>query len=240
MTEEILATVKAIDNKQTELCKALLICQSTVNDHGWMLDNLSKFVSNAYDQFMDISREMSDMKINFQTFQYQLNALEQVSLRSTLEIHGIPYRQGESAMGIVGNVCRVLKARVDERDVEYAYRITFNGPADGRIAPIVVRFSRSLHAERLMKAKKLKRNLTTGDLGMQDCAPIPFFINFRLTTVNRKIFSKAWQLKKQGVIKCVWIRHGKIFARREDGMEKVHIRNEFEVDVLFAKAEISD
>ncbi|XP_046405996.1 uncharacterized protein LOC124170954 [Ischnura elegans] len=233
MAQEILERVKAIDYKQTELHRALLICQKTVNDNGNLSYALKNAISNVCLQAMEMSREMVNMRTSFNEFQTQLNSTEQLSLKNSIEIQGIPYRQDESILGIVVNVCRVLEVKIGESNIDYAYRVTNNGPADpSRPAPIVVRFVRSLTAERLVKAKRLKGNISTDALGLPNCPTSLFYINFRLTAINRKIFSRAWLLKKRGIIKHVWTTHGKIFARRGDNTDRVRIRNIHDLESL--------
>jgi hypothetical protein len=89
-----------------------------------------------------------------------------------------------------------------------------------------VRFTRSTLVREILEARRVKRNVSTADIGWSDPPNYSIYVNESLTAHNRKLYSKARDLKKSGKLKYLWVRGGKIFGRKEDGSERFVLRTE--------------
>ena len=77
---------------------------------------------------------------------------------------------------------------------------------------IIVKFVRREMRERLYRARKRLKSITTADFGFSVNKKI--FINESLTPRNKELFKVCLRFKKDNGYKFLWTNAGKIFLRR--------------------------
>lgn len=176
----------------------------------------------------------------------QLNERDQELLLNDIEVTGIPESKDESTLHLVQVLAIKLGVDIDERDVVHAERVgstrrnrveTSDGsipadPAAQRPRCISVRFARRATRDTLLRAARVRRGLSAGDLNIAG-PPHRVYVNERLTRANRQLFYHARQAGSQNKWKFVWTREGKILARREDGQKAERIRCEDDICRIF-------
>lgn len=168
------------------------------------------------------------------------NRVDQAELFNDIEIAGIPEQKKESCMRLLLCVARKLELSLTEREVIFAER---DGPwwlpkdKGGPVArprPLVARFRSPEKRGEFLMAARDHRGITTEDMGLSS-SPSNIYIIERLTKYNREIFYKArieaWRVKW----KYVWVRNGKIYARRLHGGRRYRIRCEADIAELFGE-----
>ncbi|XP_046409278.1 uncharacterized protein LOC124174228 [Ischnura elegans] len=231
MVKELLDRVKSLQNNQCELQKSLSFWEQTVSEQAKQIESLNSATNKLCDQMSDFSRQIFGHKASVTELENRVNILEQESLKNTIEIHGVPAKDGEVVSALVSQVGLAIGIKVDQQLIDYAYRVRYNPAGDAsRPPPIIVRFLRYTNAEEFLDARRVKRNLYTKDLGWNDLPSRPIYVNCRLTSTNRELFSKARELKRQGKIKFIWLRNGKIYAREREGSERVLIRSMCDIE----------
>ncbi|XP_039287853.1 uncharacterized protein LOC120352197 [Nilaparvata lugens] len=78
--------------------------------------------------------------------------------------------------------------------------------------------------------RKVKRNLSTQDLGFQQQAVV--YINESLSPARRRIFAAAREAKKKYDYAYLWVQNGKILMRKEQGKPIVKITSLSDLDRL--------
>ncbi|KAL4702234.1 hypothetical protein ACJJTC_010834 [Scirpophaga incertulas] len=111
-----------------------------------------------------------------------------------------------------------LSVKLDQQDIVSALRVGSVVRAESdvnssRPRPIVVRLVRRAKRDELLKAARVRRGATTEGIGLQG-SPRRFYLNERLTKINRFLFRQARQAKERLNWRYVWTRDGKIFARQ--------------------------
>ncbi|CAG9782324.1 unnamed protein product [Diatraea saccharalis] len=180
----------------------------------------------------------------------QLNDKDQELLSNDVDLTGIPEQSGENVMSIVRAIAVKFGIELDDRDVVKAdrvgssrrNRISGGGDASGAVVggdageqrprAIAVRFTRQTVREQWLRAARVRRVLTSGDIEI----PGPsrrIYINERLTRVNRRLFFLARQAGSERRWKYVWTRNGRILARKSDGQQSVQIRDERDISKVF-------
>lgn len=96
-----------------------------------------------------------------------------------------------------------MNVPIEEEEISAAHELP-KGPRD-TVAPIVVRFVYTSTKQDVMAARRNLRGSQT-----------PVYFNDQLTAMNGKIFSKARQMFKQGVLAGCWTRLGKIYVKRTE------------------------
>lgn len=172
-----------------------------------------------------------------------INNRDQELLLNDVEISGIIETKGENPAHIVNLVATKLGVRLEERDIVWTSRVgTTKGEEDGKPGQpriIVARFACRSIRDELLKAARDRRGATTADMNLTG-PETKFFVNERLTKLNRQLFMKtrkcAFNLSEPKW-KYVWTRDGRIFARRANGMKRHNIKNDTDFARVFQLAD---
>ncbi|XP_042144444.1 uncharacterized protein LOC121834753 [Ixodes scapularis] len=150
-----------------------------------------------------------------QRLQGDLNHLEQRSRSTNLEIHGLPCHKDENLERIIADLGDKLDLPpLQAGDVLAIHRLaTKPGPAP----PVLIRFaSVKVYDEWMSRRVRLSSLYNSGKL------PKVYF-NENLTRANRELFWMARSKAKEVLFKYVWVKGGKIFAKKEQGSALVRV-----------------
>ncbi|XP_046409079.1 uncharacterized protein LOC124173959 [Ischnura elegans] len=231
------ANLADIRSDQSEIRKSISRWEESFGGQAKSLELLNASLVKITDSLNHLLSENISLKKQLSDTEARLNRVEQEQLRNVIEIHGIPYSEGEVAGVLICQVGIAVGIKVDTSEIDYAYRGGSNRSATShpspRPAPIIVRFLRSSTAAAFLNGRRTKRNLKLNDIvADQNPTNPPVYINESLTSLNRKLYAMARGLKKEGKIKYVWIRNGRVFARVHDGGERLSILVETDLDCL--------
>ncbi|KAL1448061.1 hypothetical protein WDU94_013883 [Cyamophila willieti] len=155
----------------------------------------------------------------------RINALEQYSRRSNVQINNVPFVQGESIEALVCEMGNKIGVPIDyNNDIQAAHRI----PTQGTVKPIIVKFTnRKIRNRFIVEAKKKKLQCdqleVTKNLLFSAGAKSKIFVNDHLTPANSKIFFEARKIVREKKAKSVWTREGKIFIKRDENAAPVEV-----------------
>lgn len=147
----------------------------------------------------------------------RMNEIEQYSRLNCVEIHGVPEVRDENVVSTVCAIGRALQFPIDETMIDACHRLRKNPQQPDRPRLIIVKFVSRLQKDNLLRAKKVKRILTTKDLNSTITTSSPIYINESLTSENRKLYQICRDYKKDKNIKFLWVNNGKIKMRKEEG-----------------------
>lgn len=170
----------------------------------------------------------------------ELNNRDQLLLANDIEISNLPETSGENLTHTAMLIATQLGVQIDERDIVSADRVgarhvdatSAAGPVVRRPRPVVVRLARRCLRDELLSGARVRRGATTADLGMTGPAR-RFFLNERLTTVNRHLFRRARDLGQRFGWKFVWTKRGRILARCKPGDQVLAIHSEADLSRVF-------
>ncbi|KAJ0169431.1 hypothetical protein K1T71_015018 [Dendrolimus kikuchii] len=165
-----------------------------------------------------------------------LNDRDQDLLANDLEVRNIPEEKGENPTHLIISVAAKLGLNLENRDIVIAERIggrfynatNSEGPTEARSRAIVVRMARRDLRDELLHNARVRRSADTSDIGVAG-RPVRFYINERLTKINRQLFRLARDAGRRNGWQFVWTRRGRILARRKPGDAVVRIRDENDV-----------
>lgn len=94
---------------------------------------------------------------------------------------------------------------------------------------IIAKLVRRIDKEEFLRCRKIKRDLKLSDID-SDLVKIgndnnAVYVNESLTILNRQLFSKAREYRKQNNLKYLWIKTGKIFMRAKDDGKVFEIKS---------------
>ena len=210
-----LSFLEALDDDQ--VCKKLVkIMKSATSDLVQTINSLRDEVRSLKTQVADRDNTIAQMKDEIQELRYQNDALEQYGRRNCLRITGISDAEEDSTATVVTLANEVLKIDppIDPRDINNSHRLPKprNAPAD-QPHPIIVRFTRKVDRDRVLKGRKELKNFNEDKL-------VKTYINEDLTTTRARLFAAARAQQKSGRLQQVWTFNGNVKVKTLTGVVK--------------------
>lgn len=196
--------------------------QTSVQFFSDQYDSLMALVASNEKEIKSLRAEVGVLKetvsaqaLSLQGLQSDLNDLEQYGRRQNMEIHGLPYSPTENLEVALQDMA--VKLGIDSFqavDVVAVHRL----PAKRDSAPpVLVRFV-SVRAKEPWMAARGRLNSLPG-LPSQ-CR---LFFNENLTRANKELFWQARSRGRERGFRFVWVKHGKVFARKGEGSRIIKI-----------------
>lgn len=212
-----------------ELRPTVELLKETVNE----VQKSINFLSGKYDQLLatttanekavsilqaetsSLKQTVSEQASVINSLQTELNEGEQYSRLSNLEIHGMPPTAGEDLNGRVHDLAAKLGLPLPQPgEVLAVHRL----PArPGSIPVVLIRFSSIYLRDTWLNARARLRALREGGSLSR------IFFNENLTRVNKELFWKARARGREKSYRFVWVKHGKIYAKKLEGAPLVKL-----------------
>lgn len=191
------------------------------------------FVSKKYDEMKAKQEELiaSNRQLVAQNaaLERRVAELEQYSRLNNIEIKGIPVTEGEDCAAILQSVCDAIECPVEPCEIDVIHRVPTMSKKNEK--NIIARFvSREKKNDFVRKARKARIN--TSNIGFSGVTVTPVFINEHLTFENKKLFSKALELKKEFGWRFLWTDNCRIKARKTEDSKVYRIATESDLRVF--------
>lgn len=210
---------KILDEKLSPLSEQLKEALAMVNSLNTKYDKMEETLVVLQEENKALKEEHASLKAqvlssanDLKSVQKSLNDLEQYTRRDSVEIRGIPLpeeSQEEDTNEIVLQLSQKMGIPLERKDISVSHRIRSRSSVD---PAIIVKFVRREVRERLYRARKRLKSITTADFGFSVEKKI--FINESLTPKNKELFKDCLRFKKDKSYKFLWTNAGKIFLRR--------------------------
>jgi glutaredoxin 2 len=185
-------------------------------DQAQLIKDLTKKVEHLNGELIARDKVISDLTD-------RISELEQSQYSQNLEICGIPVVNNENVYNIVKNVADACHITMD--GVQEIYRQ--KARRQNQIPSILVKFATTGRREIWLKRKEGRR-LTVDD-ALENGSEAKVYINEQLTRVNRRLLWLSRQRGKERNYKYIWCKNGRIYARKDDELAVVVIKNEGDV-----------
>ncbi|XP_046393647.1 uncharacterized protein LOC124161377 [Ischnura elegans] len=207
----------------------------------------SELLTGLSSKFVLIEEELSKVKGAVNVLQekandldLKLNKAEQSTLKNSVEIRGVPLFQDDDIQSVVIKICSFLGVHVSAEDIDGVFRPRprHNSDSGTHAPPIIVRFVRQSKKNEVIVKRRAKKNFSSKDAGcFSDSTSLSqinqtIYIDEALTKYNRKIFALARGLKKEGKLKFVWVKNGKILVRQSETGPVVVIESQRDLDLF--------
>lgn len=175
------------------------------------LDNQDKTINELQRKIGELEGRISQRDEEVGELRKAIDNAELYSRRQNIEIHGIVQRPNEDVMSVINTVATKLDlAPVTSNDIEAAHRLKAK---EGRIAPILVRFTERRTRDLWVRKRTTLRNEN-------------IFINENLTRALKSLlWSTKARAKEKGYM-YTWMKNGKIFVRQKEGAAVIQIESE--------------
>lgn len=220
---------------QMETLNKTISCLSLrIDDCDGKINQLDARVSSVEARLVD--GPTTSLMDTIEQLKAEIHDRDQELLSNDLEITGLPEERGENTEQLVRTLGIKLGVSLTEHELVSALRVgrSLESTTLPRPRPIVVRLARRATRDQLIKAARVRRDITTEGTGL----PVPyrrFYVNERLTKLNRQLFRLARDAGKRLDWRFVWTRDGKIFARKHAGPDspRYQIRSEADLRRVF-------
>lgn len=228
--------MRVVRREMTEFRSVISDLKTSIKSCNERIDGLSERVSKLEQQRND-EGNIESLENTIAELKMDLNERDQEILTNDIEIVGIPEAKNEGQVHIMLTVANKLGIAVEERDIVNASRVGMERtPTEGapvaRPRPLVVRFARRSLRDELLSAARVRRVLSTADMGLPG-VPCTFYVNERLTKFNRHLFYMTRQAVTRSKWKYAWTREGKIYVRQEHGAPRIRIRSDLDLKRVF-------
>lgn len=176
-----------------------------------------------------------ELRANTRDLTHRVHQMEQLSRAENLEIQCVPEHKNENLYNTVQQLGKTIKCPVVDSDIQYCSRIAKLNNSSPRPRSVLVKFSsRRLRDTFLAGVIKFNRNnpsdkLNSAHLGIGSSKKSAVFVSEHLTSDTKSLHAAARLKAKQLSYKFVWVRDGKVFVRKTENSNYVHIKS---VEVL--------
>lgn len=203
------------------LRESVTFCSNKVTDFELQLSKLNECIKTTE----VLKAENAIIKDEIKTLQAKLNDVEQSALCNNIEIHGVPEKAGENLNEVFRAIGTHVNYPLQETMIDTLYRVPTRDPKLPK--NIIVKFaSRKLRDSFLAAVKTKRLSVPRGSRGIKiDNVSDGLYVNEHLTTANKILYRSVRDVAREKQYKYVWIRGGKIFARKDDRARVLHVRD---------------
>ena len=172
-------------------------------------------------QVQDMKQSFAKLQSCFSSTSKQVNELDRLQRLNFLEFHGIPEVDNENTKHLIVELCRMISIDISEDDIETSFR-KFKS-SNGRIPPIIAKFKFRNTRDAIISARTNLRT-AVGSSAIKDTSRI--FIVENLTEINRKLFHRARELKREKGYAYLWTKYGKIYIKKNTASSILRVDDE--------------
>lgn len=141
----------------------------------------------------------------------EVEAMEQWSRLSNVEIRGVPFKKDENLFMVVENIGKVTGYQIQRSQLNYVSRV----PTFSKDKNIVVSFINRYVKEDFIASARSFKELKASDIGFGNSVQ-RVFVNDHLTPASKNLLSKAKQKASDLGYSYKWVKYGKIHIRKND------------------------
>lgn len=211
-----------------EIKKELKEFEKSMNYNGNKLDDVLKKLSEMECDMKKINEkqemleaENDNLKMKIKILENSMDEMEQYSRNKNIQVDGIPVQKDENLKEMLMEIGKKIDVNMKKEDIDAIHRVPTRSTKNPE--PIIVQFlTRQMKEELITKSRG--SNLCTEDIGI-NCSKSSIYINDHLSKMKKQLMFEARQLKKSKNYKFIWSRNGKIFVRKHETSNIIHINS---------------
>lgn len=190
-------------------------------------------IDKYFDDFCNVIKELKTeinalkednvkLKNTLSSYNYRFNTIEQKSLKSFVEIAGIPKKKEENLVEVVVLLGEKVGCGINSDNISSVYRKSEANLSEGVPGPVIVEIPNEHIHKEFVKKCRIKKDLKTSIINIDDR---PLYVNHQLTKTSKYMLSKAKEKQKQGMLKFVWVSDGSVLVRKNENSPTIKIYN---------------
>ncbi|XP_026730728.1 uncharacterized protein LOC113495927 [Trichoplusia ni] len=200
-------------------------------------DEMKTIVDKLVNDNSMLSKENEMLKLTMSEMSDRLNNLEQHLREENLELQGVPEHQNENLTNLMEQCSRVVGHSFKEDDVVKCTRVAKLNKDSKLPRAIIVKFRGVRKRDEFYSAvyRYNKTNpdnkLNTSLLGISGDKK-PVYVSEHLSPTNKILHSAARQKAKEFGYKFVWVKNGRIYARKLVDSRYIIIKNKESLNLI--------
>ncbi|XP_022182669.1 uncharacterized protein LOC111042388, partial [Myzus persicae] len=195
--------------------RASLRIDNQIND-----DNTN--LSDIKDIILQLKDNNQNMKTQINTLESKIEFLERRLINNEIVIDGVPENKLENSYEIVKNIGTQLNIKITDPMINDCHRV---GRTQNNLTRrIVVGFTSHQDKVKILDSRKIIRNLSTKNIGIEP--EVSIYIRENLTSKSSFLFKLARDFRNQYNYKFVWTKNGQIFLRKNESEKIINVANE--------------
>lgn len=223
---------KVIQDQNAVLMDKIEGFQQCLNFLAGQIDDLKKTVKDKDAKLEDcIGRldafhaENVKLKEENDLLKNRMSHLESYSRLNCVEIQGVPEPQNEDTLYTVTRVANAINFKLEPSMIDTCHRLRGDPTRPDRQRGIILKFVSRLQKEQFMRARAIKRFVTTKDLDPTTVLSSPIYINESLSPDKKKLYSQCRTYKRDNNIQFLWIKQGQIKMRKAEKCKVFNINS---------------
>lgn len=221
--ESVRAELKDISSELSQMKNCLEFTSKQYDDMQLVFEEKSKQIDQLQKEYNNMIPIVKDLTL-------RLNQMEQHARSSNIEILNLPEYKSENLNVTVKQLCKVVSCPLKENEIVMTTRIAKQNPEGTRPRSIVVKLSSPAVRDEILaavinfnKANQTDK-LNTAHLGVAGDKK-PVYVAEHLAPHNRTLHHATRMAAKEKNYKFVWVRNGRIFAKKNETSERLLIKN---------------
>ncbi|XP_063899118.1 uncharacterized protein LOC126053873 [Helicoverpa armigera] len=176
-----------------------------------------------------LEKDNSGLRDDIHQVNQRLNLLEQNSRTANVELQCVPENKSENLITTVLQLGKVINCDITDPDILHCTRLAKKDTQSSRPRSILVKFSSPRLRDSFLAASiRYNKNnnqdkLNTSHLGIASDKPQPIYVSEHLSAENKAIHAAARVRAKELGFKFVWVRNGRIFVKKDELSQRIHI-----------------
>lgn len=184
-----------------------------------------------------LKQQNDNYEITIQELTNRISNTEQYLRENNLEFHGIPEHRGENLNNLMLQCSSVIASKITGSDIISCVRVAKQNKNSSQPRAIIAKFATvgcrdefysSVH--RYNKANPTNK-LNTSLLGLGGDRK-PVFVSEHLSPTNKYLHAAARKKAKELKYQFVWVRHARIYVRKDAESSHILIRNVNSLDLI--------
>lgn len=213
------ATISRIESKLDQLISWQKDVVSEIHRIQTTMEELRNTTETLMDEQQQLRTDNYELRRLLEWNEIEIDKLKQEKLQKAFQISNIPVQDGENLIDITIQVCREVGVTLVKEEVQEIFRVRSYQTLKSQIPPpILVKVINKSKRDEILAKKQEEMELTTAKLNMvgEKTQDVNIYINEVLTKRNRYLFKMARDLKRNGKIRYVWFKDGRLLVRKSE------------------------
>lgn len=220
----ILNDVKVIKIELTELRHTSEFMSGRLDDFAAKI----KEIDNRVTKVENLQKSVCTLESEIHHLKSQLSSTDQRSRLNNVEIKGVPIKKEENLFKIVESICKATNTTYMKTQINFLHRTPMHGTKD---KAIIVSFLNRYAKDDFVAAARACKSLSASELGYTNSNQ-RVYVNDHLNSDSKLLLNKTKAKSKETGFKYVWVKHGKIHARKNDTCPVIIISKEQDLNKM--------
>lgn len=192
--------------------------------------SLRRDIDSKSQRIRDLETKNQQLQSEINSLGQRLASIEKMTRNQNLEIQAVPEGRGYNPTAIFLNLCKLINLEISDDKIYGCRRVAKLNPSTDRPRNILVTLVNPRLRDQVLSAchryNKTHKNepLDTTHLGLPG-ERRRIFVTEHLSPDCKALHAATRKAAREKGYKYVWVKYGRIYARKEDSAACIHIKN---------------